>query len=373
MNTETGLEQQFFDIDTPIANGRAVEALLLGGVGPLSPSPALKPDAKLAALLAAQELCVVGLRANAADSAESDGGAATPDWIAGIGADIVSLAETEGGDFPQARFETPALATIGAGKTEAEAFRPVVRNIDGVRVGVLAFSERHANGFDGQADILHPMAYDRVRMLQAQCDHVIVLCHAGLPGANLPLPEWRERYRRFVDAGASIVVGMPPGGVSGWEEYRHGLVFYGLGTLAGGRENADGRSLALLLSLERNGRFHYEAHLLERAGDVLRLSEDETAKQSVNEINALFLDEKAYRTRCTALCRETYDAWVRDGAAHAPGLGRGLINALRPQSAQNAKRGAEARLKALLENESLRLAVRRALAAREAEEHGGRA
>ena len=371
MNPETGLELQFFEPDNPLENGHEARVLLLGGV--VAPSPASLPklNAELTSWFGAHELRALALLSAPESDAEVS---SALDWIAKIGGDVVSLAGLTGGSLTQIRRTLGEEKILGAGETETDVFRPVVLNIDDVRIGLVAVSERRANGFDGRADILHPLIYDRVRMLQAQCDHVIVFCHAGLPNANLPLPEWRMRYRRFVDAGASIVVGQPPSGISGWEEYRNGLVFYGLGTLANESADAGCCSLAVSLALERNGRFRYETRLLERSGEELQLSKNEAQKQAINETNALFFDQKAYLARSTALCRETYDAWERETCAtHAPGLGRGLLNALLPQSAQQARREDESNLRALLENESLRLAVLRALAAREAEKDGGNA
>lgn len=365
---ETGLELQFFEPDNPLANGHAANLLLLGGVGAQSPGSLPKPDAELSAWFAAHDLRALALL----DAGSSPDGETALDWIAGSGGAIVSCAGLEGVLPTKIQTAPGATECIGAGNSEAEVFRPLVRNIDGVRVGFLSCAERRALAFDGHADLLHPMLYDRVRMLQAQCDHVIVFCHAGLPKTNLPLPEWRARYRRLVDAGASVVVGLLPGGVSGWEEYRHGLVFYGLGSLANDRAEGDSLSLGVSLSLERNGRFRYEARLLERAGDTLRRSFNEAEKQAINETNDLFQNEPAYLRRSEALCRQAYDAWEQETCGlHGTGIGRGLLHTLLPQSAQSAKRADAANLLALLENESLRLAVRRALDLRRAEERKG--
>ena len=361
---------QWIDADVPISSAPTAKVLVLGALAPLGKEPS-QPDEAFAAELKAQDFRCAALLAGALSNGDGANGEFAVNRAAQYGLDLVSLAGAACGGLSQTRDLLGGIASIGAGETEVEAFRPVVRNIGGVRAGFLAFSERPINNSYAGADILHPLAYDRVRMLQAQCDHVIVFCHAGLPKANLPLPEWRARYRRFVDAGASVVVGMPPSGVSGWEEYRNGLVFYGLGTLADDRESADDCSLAVSLSLERNGRFQYETRLIERSGGALRFSENEAEKQLINERNALFFDEQAYLTRSTEFCREIYDAWKREtGVFRTPGLGRGIFGALLSQSVQNAKREDEAKLKALLENESLRLAVRRALAAREAEKGG---
>ena len=370
MNPETGLSLQTLEADNPIANGHSVNLLLLGGVGALPATSFPQPDEQLSAWFGANELCALALLSEAETDATSASNEVLT-WITKIGGKFVSLAGYEGGVLPQIWRENQAIETFGAGQTEVEAFRPIVRNVDGVRIGLLAYAERRSLAFDGRADILHPLVYDRVRMLQAQCDHVIVFCHAGLPKANLPLPEWRERYRRFVDAGASVVVGQPPSGVSGWEEYRNGLVFYGLGALVDGRAACDPCSLAVSLSLERNGRFRYEARLLECARGTLQFSSDESIKNSINETNDLFLREREYLARSAALCGETYDNWARNACgSHLPGFGRGLLHALLPLAGEPAKRAEETNLLALLEDESLRLAVRRALATRNAKEDG---
>ncbi len=369
MNPETGLSLQTLEADNPITNGHSVQLLLLGGVSALAATSLPQPDTQLSAWLGAKNLCAFSLFSGA----ETDAPPAGDDvlhWITEIGGNLVSLAGYEGA-LPQSWRENSKIETFGAGQTEAEAFRPIVRNVDGVRIGLLAYAERRSSAFDGRANILHPLVYDRVRMLQAQCDHVVVFCHAGLPKANLPLPEWRERYRRFVDAGASVVVGQLPSGVSGWEEYRNGLVFYGLGALADGRAACDPCSLAVSLSLERNGRFRYEARLLECTRGTLQFSSDESVKNAINETNSLFLHERAYLAQSAALCDETYENWARNACgAHLPGLGRGLLHALLPLTGEPAKRAEEANLLALLEDESLRLAVRRALATRKAKEDG---
>jgi hypothetical protein len=358
------LDLQRYDSDAPRPNGPAVNMLLLGGLDPLCgglPSP----DAELAAALAAQDIRCLALK----NDASSESGRIAANWAKDAGMNIVSLAGMEGGALEETRALLGGAVTLGAGKAEAEAFAPYVRNINGVRIGVLAVSERLAGGFDGRADILHPLVCNRVHMLLAQCDHVVVLCHAGLAGTDLPLPEWRARFHRFVDAGASVVAVMSPGAVSGWEEYQNGLVFYGLGTVSADCETAASRSLAVLLTLRQNGRFQYEARVLGQQNGQIGFPGQTAWKDEINALNALFLDGTAYLERINALCRSTYEAW-RKGANPRAMLGRSLFGALVPQA--NAKRENEARLCALLSNESLRLAVLRAIAAKQANEDGGR-
>ena len=359
---------QWIDAVVPISGAAVAKVLVLGGLGSLGSEPP-QPDEAFAAELKAQDFRSASLLVSGDDAS----GKAAVDWAAQNEIDLVSLAGMTCGSLAQTRDLLGCIAAIGAGESEAEAFRPMIRNIGGVRLGFLAFSERPIDSSYTGADILHPLAYDRVRMLQAQCDHVIVFCHAGLPGMELPLPEWRARYRRFVDAGASIVIGMPPSDVTGWEEYRHGLVFYSMGTLADDRTEQSGASLALKLSLGQNGRFTYEVRALEREGGLIRLCQDEAFLARINKINELFFDDADYRARTDAMCVAAISAHEKElPTALLPWLKRGLLGVFAPLGGEGARKEEAARIKALLENESLRLCVLRALNARNADKDGER-
>ena len=358
------LDFQRYDTDSLHLNGPEAGVLLLGELGALSGEPLLL-DKELASAVAAQDVRCLALK----NDGLSQGGKAAADWAKDAGADIFSLAGMEGGALEETRALLGGAVMLGAGKTEAEAFRPYVQNINGVRIGMLALSEQQIGVFGGRADILHPMVCDRVHMLLAQCDHVVVLCHAGLAGTCLPLPEWRGWYRRLVDAGASIVAVTSPGAVSGWEEYKNGLIFYGLGTLLEDSESSDCRSLGVFLTLRQNGRYEYKVRAMERENARIRFSGETAWTEEINALNALFLDESAYCIRVGDLCRSTYETWQKESCSHTT-LGRGLLGALLPQAGANARREDEDRLYSLLSNVSVRLAVLRVLSEKRAKESG---
>lgn len=358
------LDLQRYDTDSLHLDGPVASVLLLGGLGPLSEGTAL-PENEVAIAFAEQDVRCLALKSDVS----SAGGKAAAAWANDTGMTVLSLAGMEGGALEETRDLLGGTVTLGAGKTEAEAFRPYVRNINGVRIGMLAVSEQQIGVFGGRADILHPMVCDRVHMLLTQCDHVIVLCHAGLAGTNLPLPEWRGWYRRLVDAGASIVAVASPGAVSGWEEYKNGLIFYGLGTLLEDCESSGCHSLGVFLTLRQNGRYEYQVRAMERENARIRFSGETTWKEELNELNALFLDSSAYLARVGDLCRSTYETWQKESCPRAS-LGRGLLGALLPQTGTNARREDEDHLYSLLSSESVRLAVLRAIADKKAKESG---
>ena len=335
--------------------------LLLGGAGALEETKIPVPDAETAAFFAAHEAACASLIPSAEASVADYAAAAR--FLAGLGVKYASLSGVSGGEDAGACLVPGGIRGFGAGVSRALAESPAVAGIGGVRVGFLALNEPDgAEG--GPADVLDPRVFDRVRMLLPQCDHVLVFCRAGLRELGLPLPEWRERARLLLRAGASVVVFTLPGEPDGWEEFEGGLILYGLGALAGG----NGRSLAVSLTLRQNHLFTYEARLLEQSGGALAFSKSEEAKSELNARNALLFDACAYRAEADRRCL----AYVESEAFHAaymPGRdpGRGFIKGLL-HAKDDAREQEERALCALLESESPLFAARRGLAAK----YGGR-
>ena len=314
----------------------AARVLILGGVS--SASDAFCASEPLVAQMAGQQLLVGALH-------QGEISAAT--WLMQAGAGLIALAGMRDESKDASALGFIGATAIGAGETESMANRPFVRCINGIRLGFVSFAEQRAGAFSGKADALRLMAFDQVRMLLNQCDHVIVLVRAGLDQAELPLPEWRARYRRWVDVGASAVV--DTGSAKGWEAYKGGLIFYGLGAPNG----AD--SLGLFLTLRRNGRLDYEARALQCAKGKLDYSANDAFKQRIDAQNQLFTDEKAYLARADEMCRTLY-------CEMESAQKRGVLGLFSSHADE------EARLLSLLENESLRLVTRRGIRSKQVAE-----
>lgn len=312
--------------------------LILGGVE--TPASSYAAGEALASELAGQDLRI---------SALQTGDASAAIWLMQAGVELISLAGVQSESNDASAIGFIGVTTIGAGETESMANRPYVCCINGIRIGVVSFAEQVAEGFNNRADILSLSAYDRVRMLLNQCDHVIVLVQSGQNEAELPLPEWRERYRCFVDAGASFVVDL--GRARGWEAYKHGLVFYGLGSPTG----AD--SLGLFLYLQRNGKFSYEARALQNTAGLLDFSQNSAFRAQIDAQNTLLLNKKDYISAVNDMCTRLY-------CASESTQKRGVLGLFSSQADEGQ------RLLALLENESARLIALRALRMRREQEKG---
>jgi poly-gamma-glutamate capsule biosynthesis protein CapA/YwtB (metallophosphatase superfamily) len=124
----------------------------------------------------------------------------------------------------------------GAGVTFEDAYRPIFHQQDGCKIALLAFGEAQfgALGMEpfqqaGFARVDTPLARQAVINASQEADWVIVQIHAGLEMVDIPLPEWRERFREFIDLGADLVIGHHPHVLQGSETYKNKKIYYSLG------------------------------------------------------------------------------------------------------------------------------------------------
>jgi poly-gamma-glutamate synthesis protein (capsule biosynthesis protein) len=120
----------------------------------------------------------------------------------------------------------------GAGFTKSAAQAPVIFDCDNARIGVLARCETQfgvATETKGGVAAFDPSIYDQIRVLKNNTDFVIVSVHAAAEMVPWPSPKRQQAWRSRIDAGANVVHGHLSHVPQGWEEYKGGLIFYGLG------------------------------------------------------------------------------------------------------------------------------------------------
>lgn len=125
------------------------------------------------------------------------------------------------------------VATFGAGPTVAEARRILVREVAGLRVGMLAMAEREwsiatrTSGGANPVDLI-----DFVRQMKdgrKELDFLVVLLHAGSEGYELPSPRLQQVCRFLVEEGANVVACQHSHCVGSYETWQGQLILYGQG------------------------------------------------------------------------------------------------------------------------------------------------
>jgi hypothetical protein len=216
------------------------------------------------------------------------------------GVDIVNGANNHAFDYGAAGWQMTRQALAGArvGATGAPDEIQVLRR-RGNRVAFVGFST-----YPWAAD----MADDaQVRALVAraagQADIVVAFFHAGAEGASkthVPrgpehaFGEYRGDSRHFshvaIDAGADLVLGSGPHVLRGLQLYRHRLVAYSLGNLAGfhnfGTAGRSGLSALLTVALSPDGRF-YAARITSLALDGAAIPHRDPSRRAVRLMRSL--------------------------------------------------------------------------------------
>lgn len=176
--------------------------------------------------------------------------------LANAGIDVASVANNHAFDFgargaldTQLALRDAGVTPIGGGRGD-EARAPVIREVRGLRVGILAFAEQvnHPPGRGATIAWLNAQSIEDVRALKARVDVVLVSIHWGHEFAEEPTAAQVALAHRLVDAGADAIIGHHPHVLQSVERYRDRPIVYSLGNFVFGRQPSP-RDLSAILEL----------------------------------------------------------------------------------------------------------------------------
>ena len=169
------------------------------------------------------------------------------------GIDIVTLANNHSMDFgfPGLLSTLMSLAradirSTGAGMDLAAASKPLIIELEGRSVCLLAFSKTLPESFwatnneAGTAFASEKLAVTRVKDCSDRGLYTVVSLHWGQEGQKKAAGYQRELAQSVIDAGADLVIGHHPHVVQDIESYKGKPIFYSLGNFAFGTEPAFG-------------------------------------------------------------------------------------------------------------------------------------
>ena len=163
------------------------------------------------------------------------------------GFDLVSLSNNHILDYGPLALEdtlaelaTVGIQTVGAGLDAAEAYKPTIFQINGLRIAFLAFTDVSTVDYDYLAWEAGPdqpgiaWAYAEqieagVRAAKTQADLVVVLFHNGYEIIQKVSDLQQQVAHLAVDSGADLVIGSHPHVLQRIEEYNDGLIVYSMG------------------------------------------------------------------------------------------------------------------------------------------------
>lgn len=197
-------------------------------------------------LIQSADLAFVNLECpltNSNDPISKDGPVlkANPECISAIGAfSVVGLANNHILDYGQDGLRSTldacasiGLPTVGAGATITEAQKVFIKELDGVKVAVIAIAEHEFNqsecGGAGSAPIDLVDNYHQIQTAKSLADIVILTLHGGNEYLPYPRPRHRKMLQHFIDLGVDAVLCHHPHVPGAYELYKGKPIVYSLG------------------------------------------------------------------------------------------------------------------------------------------------
>lgn len=264
--------------------------------------------------------------------------------LADAGINLVGLANNHIGDCgAKGVLDTLAachisdISTFGAGPNSAEAEKPALVDVKGIKVGFLAFAEVEFNAATEQSPGAHtfdPLQdLERISVLKSQCDFVVILYHGGIEHYPYPSPRLRKACRAMVRHGADLVLCQHSHVIGAAEEYWGGNILYGQGNSAYGHRAGStdwNQGLAVSVVLTRKDSACAQTRVSHKV-QYLPIGCDASGRVDLltGDVGQRCMDEfKARSMKCSdeAWLAESWETFARRlGASHLPhvlGFGR---------------------------------------------------
>ncbi len=254
-----------------------------------------------------------------------------PLYLENLGFNVIQLANNHIMDYgPGGVLKTieafQNATVIGAG-TKDQAYTTAVKDVKGVKIGFMSITQKEFGALDdfssqhdvGTAWLGYNEIDNIIRETKQRCDILIVLPHAGIENIDVPLPEWRLRYRKFIDWGVDAVIASHPHVPQGWEEYKGKNIFYSLGNFyffKPGFEHASKASKGLCLALSIDDNCHITAKVLHTSFTDTQIVLSEN-KENDDYLCGLLVDDEKYQEtidrELSILWRDEYQLYMLRG------------------------------------------------------------
>lgn len=247
----------------------------------------------------------------------------SPKWIEDNGFTLVSLANNHILDYGDEGLSATKVSfkinTFGAGDW-ADAYRPYITTINEKKIAFLAFThcefgtltDRWDRRFNnGAAWINHPDVDSIIISTRNAVDYLFVFAHAGVENITQPLPEWRDRYRAFIDLGCDGVIASHPHIIQGWEKYNGKPIVYSLGNFYFPKKikKPDSWYKSLCVTLTVNDSIDIEITPLQFHDNIIYVDKSMQTSNELIEVNRVLTDDILYMDYINNICLQMLDVY----------------------------------------------------------------
>lgn len=147
------------------------------------------------------------------------------------------------------------IQPLGAGDNSTQAQQPVYLTVNGITLGLLAFTTAPVPGAPFCRECTGPAFYEEklvprlLSEMERRADFRIVLFHYGEAAGGGPYPDPKTVAHEAINAGADLVLGFGPEAIAGLERVQGRWVIYSLGNLVSDPATPQGQE-GLIFSAE---------------------------------------------------------------------------------------------------------------------------
>lgn len=272
----------------------------------------------------------------------------SPSWVKDNGFNLITLANNhsldygvEGLSVTLKAFHDTKITGIGTYNT---AYDVTVVDMSGQKIGFLGLTHKEFGCVDeysgdrvGTAMATSSRVYTSINSMRPLLDKLFVLPHAGVEYMDVPLPEWREVYKSYIDLGADGVFASHPHVPQGWEVYKDRPIFYSLGNFLFELSNSDiypdkwMNSMLVVIDTIDN-QFEVFPLLYDHKNGIVEVDNNKDASKYLLYLNSL-LNSDIYSERVLHYMeemREKYTNMMIAGGAYSMGIMNNFKNLIRP-------------------------------------------
>ena len=211
------------------------------------------------------------------------------------------------------------ITTIGVGKNLKEAGQPVIKEINGQKIGFLNFTESEWTIATEKRAGANPIdlieIFNTIKNLKKKTDKIIVIAHGGNEFYHLPSPRIKKTYRYFIDAGVDAVISHHTHCLTGYEVYNNTPIFYGLGNFMYDWPNKkeDNWNYGYAVRLLIDDKINFEIiPFIQNSGEqvgvhYLNKKEEQSFNQKMKGLNAIIADDDQLKKEFQKLVEQQKD------------------------------------------------------------------
>lgn len=198
--------------------------------------------------------------------------------------------------------------TVGAGSEQASAASPLIKTIQGLKIGFVNIAENEfcaAKTSLAGANTFNLIENSHViEDLKKKVDKIILIYHGGREHYQLPTPRQRKRLRHFIDVGVDAIVAHHTHCISGFEYYKNKPIVYSLGNFIFDYKKKYQKGLwtegiSVILSLENEFKInqvipHFQGRTNDSSLQLMTGAERHRVLKKVTELSEIIVDDSKF-------------------------------------------------------------------------------